>query len=108
MSLLITGEVDRLTERTAGSPGNQWTEHTAVVVTRGATYYVVLGGDLLDEHSKQPVGLAPGDRVVLEVGVRGYVRKTGDVGVGYTGYRRNSEAEKALYHGPALRAANAS
>lgn len=93
MSLLITGEVERITEREAGVPGNTWVERTLVLKDWGQTLYVTAGREL--SESGLP---AVGDKVALEASVRAYVKKgQTEAGFGFTGHRRNAEAEKALY-----------
>ena len=113
MSLLITGEVERITERQAGSPGNQWTEYQAEIKDWGATRYVTLQGDLLVKDSQGNAtgytGIAPGDKVAIEVAVKPYARKgnANDLGHSLTGFRRSPEVEKGLFGSP-VRAAAAS
>jgi len=99
--LLITGEVERVQTREAGLPGNTWTETTLVVRDWGQTLYATITRDFgpLPE---------PGTRVALDVAVRPYVRKDGTAGHGYTAFRRNGDAEAALFGAAEkpLRAAN--
>lgn len=103
MTLLVTGEVDRIQEREAGLPGNTWIEKTIVVRDWGQTLFVTVGRQM-DEDGAVP---SVGERVALDVSVRSYVsKKTGEAGHGYTAHRRNSEAEAVLFGSSALRAAN--
>jgi hypothetical protein len=97
--LLITGEIERVTTREAGNPGNTWTETTLVVRDWGQTLYATVGKDF------GPVPVE-GDRVALEVSVRSYVsrKRAGEAGHGYTAHRRNSEAEAALFRSSAVKA----
>lgn len=91
--LLITGEVERVTEREAGQPGNTWIERTLVVRDWGQTLYVTVGRELAD------VGVPEvGERVALDVSVRTYVsKKTGEAGHSFTAFRRNAEVESRLF-----------
>ena len=106
--LLITGEIERVTTRKAGRPGEQWDEQTLIVRDWGETLYVTVGRTMEESHAVPQAG----DRVALECSVRAYVRRengnlTGQAGFGYTAHRRNAEAEKALY-GSGLKAASGS
>ena len=99
--LLITGKVESIQEREAGTPGNTWIERTIVVRDWGHTLYVTAGRELVDS------GLpAEGDSVALEVAVRPYVNKrTNEPGHGFTAFRRNADAESKLFGAAGLRAA---
>lgn len=100
--LLVTGQIERVTSRKAGrSDGEQWDEFTLVVRDWGQTLYVVAGRELV-ESSAMP---SEGDQVALEVSVRSYVNREGKPGHGYTGHRRNAEAESRLY-APGVKAAS--
>jgi len=99
--LVVTGTVERVNERQAGTPGGrQWTERTVVVSNWGSKEYVVLGREL-NESGWEPT---PGETVALEVSVRAYVRKDGTprpshehaAGWGLTATRRDRELEAAL------------
>lgn len=89
MSLLVTGQLDRITEREAGNAGNTWTERTLVVQDWGQTVYLTVARDF------GPLP-APGDSLAVNVSLRPFVRKDGNAGVGYTALSRNTEAELAL------------
>lgn len=98
--LLVTGEIERITERQAGNAGNQWTEHTLVVRDWGQTLYVTAAREMVE------AGLPDvGARVALDVSVRAYVGREGKAGHGFTAFRRNAEAEGKLFGSAALRAA---
>lgn len=88
--LLITGEVDRITTRKAGTPGREWDEQTIVVQDWGVTLYCTVARDFGD----LPL---PGEKVALVVSVRAYVRKDGQAGHGFTALRRNVDAESSIF-----------
>lgn len=90
MSLIVTGQLDRITERTAGTPGREWTEQTLVIQDWGQTVFCTVSRDF----GALP---APGERIAVNVVVRPFVRKDGNAGHGYTALGRNAEAEEALY-----------
>lgn len=99
--LVVTGTVERVNEREAGTPGGRtWTERTVVVASWGSKEYVVLGREL-NESGWDPT---PGETVALECTVRPYVRKDSTpkpswehaAGWGLTATRRDRELEAAL------------
>lgn len=102
MSLLVTGEIERVTERQAGNAEYQWTEHTLIVRDWGQTLYVTAGRELA-ESSDMP---KQGDRVALEVSVRSYLNREGKAGHGFTAHRRNAEIEGRLYGPSSVKAAS--
>lgn len=87
MTLVLAGQLTRVQERQAGTPGNTWTEQTLVVQDWGQTIYATVGRDF---------GELPkvGSPVVLAVAVRPYVRgKDGTPGVGYTALHETALAD---------------
>lgn len=90
--MLVTGKVERVTQRDAGNPGNTWVEHTIVVADWGRTLFVTASKALIESGLPEE-----GEMVALDVFARGFVNKKGEAGVGFTGTARNAEAEAALY-----------
>lgn len=90
--LLVTGEIERITDRKAGNPGNEWTEHTLVVRDWGQTLYVTASRELVESGLPKV-----GEKVALDVSVRAYVNREQKAGHGFTAFRRNAEAEAQLF-----------
>jgi hypothetical protein len=89
--LLVTGILDRVTEREAGRPGETWIERQLVIRDWGTTQYVKIGSR---DFGPDP---SPGDLIAVEVSVDAYVsKKDGRAGFSLTGWRRNAETEAAL------------
>lgn len=92
--LVVTGQVERVQERTAGNPERgTWVEQTLVIRDWGQTLYVTASQDFVS------AGLpSSGDWVAIDVAVDAYVNtKTGKAGHSFKGFRRNLEVEGKLY-----------
>jgi hypothetical protein len=100
--LLVTGVCDRIQEREAGRAPDTWIEKTIVVRDWGQTLYCTVARDFGELPES-------GESVALDVSVKSYVSKKDPTTAGhqYTAFRRNPEAESALFTGAAapLRAA---
>lgn len=95
MSLLVAGEVERVSERpvTFGD-GTSFIEQTIIIKDWGSTLFCTVGRNF--------EGAVPAarERIVLEVVQRPYVRKNSnppEAGVALTAVRRNTEAEGQLF-----------
>ncbi len=86
MTLVLTGQLARVQEREAGTPGNTWTEQTLVVQDWGQTVYATVARDFGDLPKV-------GESVVLAVIPRAYVRKDGTAGCGYTALHQTALAD---------------
>jgi hypothetical protein len=90
--LLVTGKIERVQTRQAGREPETWTEHTLVVRDWGQTLYVTAAKDFVESGLPNE-----GEMVALDVSVRSYLGRDNKPGHGYTAFRRNSEAESALF-----------
>jgi hypothetical protein len=93
MSLMLQGRVQAVRTRQvpAGPTWESFEETTLVIADFGATHYVSVTRELRDS------GLpGEGEEVLLEVGIRSYVRKDG-TGAGHqlTAYRRADAGQSA-------------
>lgn len=97
MTLLVVGESLGVTERQAGSPGNQWTERVLSVFSRDRVERIRLAREF---RGAEPV---KGEYVAVECSVRAYARYdkrsqaySGEAGHDFTGYARVDEVERLL------------